>query len=330
MVSSRRILSLFLLMLIPLLLCPCLEQQEYGSTGTQNRTVPRAVWVESETEAKADRDGEAVRLVTAAGVRTLTMEDYLLGVVGAEMPASFSMEALKAQAVAARTDTLYRRLTGIHADGDCCDNAACCKAYLDEEQLRERWGADYDCWAARIRLAVEETNGEVLLWEGKPIFAAFHAASDGYTEDCENVWVQALPYLRSVSSPEDGSRIPGFTRSVTVTRAELSSLVSGAAPGIRAENWLTEPMYTFSGRLKQISAGGVTLSGTALRLKLGLGSSKISWTAEGEQLTLTSAGIGHGVGMSQYGAEAMAQFGADYREILHHYYTGVSLQVYAG
>ncbi len=142
----------------------------------------------SEAMAAQSRDArQRVTLLRGSEGEVLSMEDYLVGVLAGEMPASFHPEALKAQAVAARTDTWYRMAARVHPAGACCDDPACCKAYLSPEELRSRWGDDWEANRAKLRRAVAETDGLIATWEGEAIFAAFHAASPGSTENSEDV-----------------------------------------------------------------------------------------------------------------------------------------------
>ncbi len=272
-----------------------------------------------------------VSLLLAGEVRSLSLRDYLVGVVAAEMPASFEPEALAAQAVAARTDTLYRRLVAHpHREADCCADPGCCKAYLAPEELRERWGGDYERWSACIAQAVDETDGEVLTWEGEPIFAAFHAASQGRTEDSENVWIAALPYLRSVPTRETASEVPGFQRTAEFSLSEFRDRVLARYPSAdlsgSPEGWIASEERSEGDRLISLQIGGVPLSGTELRSLLGLRSAQVRWTLEEGVFRFVTRGYGHGVGLSQYGAEVMAREGASWEEILRHYYTGAELE----
>ena len=300
---------------------------------------------EAEAEVEAEEEGEAAEALRAvthdadvtvdilfgSRVESMTLRDYLVGVVASEMPASFEPAALEAQAVAARTDTFYRLLVAKpHANAASCTDPGCCKAYLGPEELRRRWGEDYDRWASKIAAAVDATDGEVLTWEGEPIFAAFHACSEGYTEASEDVWVAALPYLRSVPTLETEADVPSFRSTVRFGREELRAIledeVPGAALGEDPASWLGGEKLSASGRLLSLEAGGVTLSGSAFRRLLGLRSAKISWSyGEDGVFTFETAGYGHGVGLSQYGAEAMAKAGEKYESILLHYYPGTLL-----
>ena len=175
-------------------------------------------------------------------------------------------------------------------------------------ELRRRWGDDYDRWAEKIAAAVDATDGEVLTWEGKPIFAAFHACSPGRTEASEDVWVTALPYLRSVPTPETEADVPSFRSEVPFGTEELRSLLEDKIPGaVLPEDpaeWFSGEKRTSSGRLLSVEAGGVTLSGTAFRMLLGLRSTAVTWSLREGTFLFETEGYGHGVGLSQYGAEA--------------------------
>ncbi len=281
--------------------------------------------------ASVSRDGETeVDILFGSRTETMTLRDYLLGVVAAEMPASFEPAALEAQAVAARTDTFYRLLVARpHPGAASCTDPGCCKAYLSPEELLRRWGEDYDRWAERIAAAVDATDGEILTWEGEPIFAAFHACSEGYTEACEDVWAAALPYLRSVPTLETEADVPSFRSTVRYGIEELRSLLLEKVPGaVLTEDpaaWLSGEKTSASGRLLSLEVGGVTLSGSALRRLLGLRSTKLRWSCADGVFTFETAGYGHGVGLSQYGAEVMAREGGTCEEILLHYYPGAAI-----
>ena len=280
--------------------------------------------------AEAADERVSVRILIGDGTETMTLRDYLVGVVAAEMPASFEPEALKAQAVAARTDTVYRmRISHPHSDADCCIDPGCCKAYASPDELRARWGESYEKWYGKSSAAIAETDGEILTYDGEPIFAAFHAASEGATECSENVWLSALPYLRSVSTMETAADVPRFRETVTLTASELRETLTARCGELalseKPESWLTDPVWSDSGRLLRVTVGSTSLSGTSLRSVLGLRSAAVTWTYDGERFLFETAGYGHGVGMSQYGAEVMAASGSGHKDILLHYYTGAAL-----
>lgn len=276
--------------------------------------------------------GQTLRLLQSDGeVVELTMEEYLWRVVAAEMPASFEPQALQAQAVCARTYSLWKMTAEKHreAGADLCDSSACCQAYTTREAAMERWGSDGEGYAQRIAQAVAETDGQILTYQGKPIQAVFFSSSTQATEDAAAVWGGSLPYLVSVDSPE-GEEVPNYHSTVTLTAEELAARVKQTYPEASLdgapEGWLGEPSYTPSGRVAEMTVGGVTLSGGAARTLFGLRSAcfQVSYGEGG--FTFSVTGYGHGVGMSQYGANAMAKAGSTWQEIVSHYYTGVTIQ----
>ena len=272
-------------------------------------------------------DAETVFSVLADGeLRETTMADYLIGVVAAEMPASFEPEALKAQAVAARTYILDRAAHPVeaHRDAAVCADPGCCCAYISDKEMRENWGSDYRKNLRRIRAAVRETDGQRLTYEGEPIRAVFHSSSGGQTEASAALW-GAVPYLVSVSSPETAETVPGFETTVTVSAAEAQTALEVTLPEDPAQ-WLGETVRDDAGRVETITIGGKTMTGAEARSLFSLRSTNFTAEAADGNLVFHVIGSGHGVGMSQYGANVMAQQGAGYREILAHYYPGTVLE----
>lgn len=277
-------------------------------------------------EAEAAYDSaKTIRLLASDGaVESMSLADYLAGAVAAEMPAVFSPEALKAQAVAARS---YVLAAPRHGDADICSDSGCCLAYLTEAELRARWGGDYDKYAAIICAAVAATDGQVLTYNGAIIPAVFHASSAGATEDAAAVWSQT-PYLISVSSPETAESVPNFLSTARFSPDDLCARL-GLSPVGAPESWLGSVDYDGSGRVALLRIGGQALSGTFVRSALGLKSTAFEVRFDGSAFVFTVAGNGHGVGMSQYGAHLLAGEGYTYDEILAHYYPGTELTSYA-
>ena len=280
-------------------------------------------------------DGKTVlKVLDGSEVREMTVGEYLVGVVRAEMPASFEEEALKAQAVAARTYTYYKIQTGgNHGDtADSCTDSTCCQAYISEEQARSNWGADADTYESKIESAVRDTDGQVILYGGEPILAVFHSSSAGLTRAAGQVWLNDLPYLQSVTSPEQGDSIPNYYSRAEFTQEQFREKVLAAEPEADlsgpVETWLQNAVTDTAGSVSTVEVGGVTVKGSTLRSILGLRSACFEWEIQDGNLVFFVTGYGHGVGMSQYGAEQMARDGADYREILTHYYTGVTVEAY--
>lgn len=250
------------------------------------------------------------------------MDDYLINVVLAEMPASFEEEALKAQAVAART---YARkaavMGGKHGDGSVCTQSSCCQAYITEEEYLLRGGTREGI--EKVRRAVGETSGYVLTYEGELIEATYFSCSGGSTEDAKAVWGTDYPYLQAVDSPgEEGAEV--YRDQVRFTAEEFQNALGRSLSG-NPESWFGTVYYTEGGGVALMEIGEETYSGTQLRALLGLRSTAFSVETGGEEITITTKGYGHRVGMSQYGAEAMAVAGSSFREILAHYYPGTEL-----
>lgn len=275
-----------------------------------------------------------LNVLTDHGTEQMELEEYLLGVVRAEMPASFEKEALKAQAAAARTYTLHKLRGGEgHGDGgDVCTDSNCCQAYLDEKTAWENWGERAVEYEKKVADAVSETAGQVILYGGEPILAVFHSSSAGLTRPAGDVWSGDLPYLQAVASQEAGSGVPNYYSRVEFTKEEFRKLVLAAYGNAdlsgELSTWLTHPETDAAGSVKAVRVGGISLRGTQLRSVLGLRSACFTWEVQGEHIVFFVTGYGHGVGLSQYGANQMAKNGADWKEILMHYYTGVSVGEY--
>ena len=258
-----------------------------------------------------------------------------MGVVRAEMPASFSQEALKAQAVAARTYTLYKIENGgspNHPEADACDDINCCKAYMSAEEAAQGWGGQAASYEEKIRAAVADTDGECVLYEGRPILAVFHSSSAGMTQDAADVWSSSLPYLQSVQSPENEDTVPNYHSTASFTASELKARLQEALPGAdlsgSPSNWFTNIQQQTNGTVKSLTVGGVAVSGSQLRTILDLRSACFTISFDGEMVSFSVTGYGHGVGMSQYGANVLAADGMDYQEILTWYYTDTTVAAY--
>ncbi len=270
----------------------------------------------------------ALYLGGAKEVVRLGLEDYLVGVVAAEMPARFSLEALKAQAVAARTLTIKRMRSfggrGCRHAGaaDLCDQPGDGQAWLSEADLRRTWGWRYNSLQGKIARAVAETRGLVLLYEHRPIDAVYHSTCGGKTEDAAQVWGHPIPYLQSVVCGYD-SFSPRYRTQVKIAGDELLRRL-GLKPGGRTALDLHILGRSPSGRVTSVSVAGKAYTGSAFRQAVGLRSANFTWTLQGKTVIFTVKGYGHGVGLCQYGAEGMARKGANYTQILRHYYRGVS------
>lgn len=253
----------------------------------------------------------------------MDMDTYLTGVILAELPTSFEQEAKKAQAVAARTFAWKAAVTGgKHQDGSVCASASCCQAYISPREYIDRGGSEEAVTLAGQ--AATETSGYVLTYEGQLIEATYFSCSGGSTEDAVAVWGSDFPYLRAVASPGE-ENAAHYTDTVYFTAQELKDAL-GIAPAGTPQEWFGMVTYTAGGGVNTMRIGGRDYSGTELRTLLGLRSTAFQVSADEKGATITTRGFGHRVGMSQYGAEAMAVAGKTYAEILAYYYGGTTLE----
>lgn len=256
-------------------------------------------------------------------VEQMSLRQYLPGVLLGEMPASFEPEAKLAQAVVSRTYALHRRRSGKHPEANVCVNASCCQAWVDPDTCSPEA-------VEAAKAAVEETDGLVLVYDGRLIDATFFSCSGGRTEDAVAVWGSDVPYLQAVDSA--GENAPYDEDTAVFSPEEFSALIREEAPEAilsgGCQNWFGNVTYTEGGGVDQIEIGGVSFTGKTLRGLLGLRSTAFTVETQPGQILFHTRGYGHRVGMSQYGAQAMAQAGNSFEEILNHYYTGVSLNYY--
>ena len=258
-------------------------------------------------------------------VLQMELDDYLTCVVLAEMPVSFEDEALKAQSVVARTYTM-RAASGKakHADASVCTNSSCCQGYMTVETFLSRGGKEKD--VKRIENLINATDGQVLTYEGNLIEATYFSCSGGTTEDAVAVWGTDVPYLQSVESPGE-EKATHYTDTVTFTSAGLAAKLGMALPDAPSK-WFSDVTYTNGGGVATMTIGEETFTGTELRKLLGLRSTAFEIEVNGDSIIIMTRGYGHRVGMSQYGADAMAASGSTYPEILEHYYQGTELTRY--
>ncbi|WP_459501977.1 stage II sporulation protein D [Bacillus sp. C1] len=256
-------------------------------------------------------------------IETMPMEEYVTGVVASEMNASFEMEALKAQALAARTFIVQRMLSGSKKNNADVTDTVSDQVYKSKEELKKTWGNNYEKNLKKIEEAVSKTAGQVLTYEGNPITASFFSTSNGYTENAADYWGSDLPYLKSVNSPWDQAS-PKFASEQTFTVADFQQrlgvkILDNGKVGTIKER-------TTGKRVKDVEFQGKTLTGKEVREKLNLRSSDFTWKQQGKNIVVTTKGFGHGVGMSQYGANGMAKEGKEYTDIVAYYYKGIEIK----
>ncbi len=265
-------------------------------------------------------------------VLVMPLNEYLTGVVGGEMPASFPLEALKAQAVAARTYTVRRMAcyggSPCGKDGaDICTDSSCCQAYSSPAELKAALGENARRYTDKLTEAVYSTDREVILYNGSPIEALYHSSAGGHTEDAQNVFSSALPYLVGVESPgEEGGKYHGEEE---YSLKEFAAAINKKWPKAKLDRKKLSSQVKIlsrykSGQVEALQLNNVAVSGKELRKLLHLNSANFTIDIS-DSVLIRTTGFGHGVGMSQYGARAMALEGADYKEILTHYYTGVEV-----
>ena len=265
-------------------------------------------------------------------IEDIALDEYLYGVVAAEMPASFEKEALKAQAVVARTYTIYKLVHGSkHEEANICDSSSCCQAWISKEERFARWNQnEKDSNWEKIVSAVEETKGKIITYNGEPINAFFHSNSGGSTETATNVWGGTnYPYLQVVATSGEDAYTQ-YSSEVTLTPDELLEKLKEYHADIEidftSEDEIKILENTESGRVKSIKFGNIQISGTEARTIFKLKSAMFSIEKIAGNIIFKVQGYGHGVGMSQTGADSMAKTGNNYEDIIKHYYSGVEIQ----
>lgn len=265
-------------------------------------------------------------------IEELNIDEYLYGVVSSEMPANFELEALKAQAVVARTYTIYQIIhnSSKHENADICDNYSCCQAWISKEERFSKWNSEEaeNNWN-KIVQAVNETKGKIVTYNKQPINAFFHANSGGVTESSLNIWSGIdYPYLKSVeTSGEEG--YTQYASEVILNKQELLEKIKTQYEDCKIDfaqqDCIQILEYTSSGRVKTIKFGNKEIAGTEARTLLGLKSTNFEVAIDEENIIFSVTGYGHGVGMSQTGADSLAKQGLKYEEIIKHFYTNVEI-----
>lgn len=268
--------------------------------------------------------------VSSGQVLEVPVRDYVIGAVCAEMPASFETEALKAQAVTAHTYAERQRNAQKNPElngADFSNDTSKYQGYFTDSQIKHYFGDNYDEYYTKISRAVDEVLPYILTYDEEPAIAAFHSMSSGMTESAENAWGTPVAYLVPVDSSYDTSA-PRYTEEVTFDKALLKNCLETAFDVTLGDNmteWVVPAEISQSGTVLTALVDGKTVTGNEIRTALDLRSADFSVDYTDEKAVFTTKGFGHGVGMSQYGANAMAQEGKSWREILEHYYTGCSI-----
>jgi len=262
-------------------------------------------------------------------IQNINLEEYLVNVVSSEMPSSFSAEALKAQAVAARTYALKKINKELpeHKKADLCTDYSHCQAYMDNSKLKSKWGKNYSKNIKKIKAAVNETKGEYLSYNGEYAITVFHSCSNGITEKASEVWGGDIAYLKNVKSPGDYLKKDYITK-VVFDRDEFINIVEKHLGNSvdDTEKSVGNINYTSGSNIKDICIFGNKINGVDMRKLFSLKSTSFSLEEKNGEFIFTVTGNGHGVGMSQYGAEKMARDKHSYKEILSHYYPGTCFE----
>lgn len=304
---------------------PALPQKPNKQTGSsiKNGTI-------EESDA-LDEQLVRVYLTKDKRIETVPLEVYVQGVLAGEMPIEFELEALKAQAIAART-YIVRRIalkdaTGIAAEqGDVTDTIEH-QVYIPIVKLDRKWsGEAKKVNLAKLKRAVAETKGLIITYENEPIQASFFSTSNGYTENSEDYWEHKLPYLRSVTSPWDAEISPRYKETIELTKQEFYSKMGFSGNHATAKPAIKVIDRTEGKRIKSIKINGKSFSGREVRERLNLASSQFTWKIKKNDIIITTYGFGHGVGMSQWGANGMAQEGNKAEDIVRYYYSGTKVE----
>ena len=266
-------------------------------------------------------------------IESIPLDEYLYGVVSAEMPAKYEVEALKAQAIVARTYTLYKIVNQNkkHGEADICDNSGCCQAWISKEDRLAKWKEEErESYWNKIMNAVNSTQGKIITYEGKPINAFFHSNSGGITEAPVNVWGgTGYPYLQSVTTSGEDA-YSQYSSNLTVTKKEFEENIqkehSDFKIDFKENDCIKIEEYTEGSRVKTIKVGNLKLSGVEIRNIFGLRSANFKVTVQKDNIKFEVIGYGHGVGMSQTGADSLAKSGKNAEEIIKHFYTGVKIE----
>jgi len=309
------LIAIILGLVIPALLVLMLQDRELEMNSHSENSTTAA--------SDHDRNDKISVLIDDDSVVQIPLEEYVLSVVLSEMPASFETEALKAQAVVARTYALRRvERGGKHVNASVCTHSSCCQGFVAVEDYIADGGKQTN--VEKIKDAVLGTAGLVLVYNGELIDATYFSCSGGVTEDAEAVWGREVPYLKSVPSPGEESATHYVDTVQFSTDEFLKKLELEKGQAIKICNLV----HTEGGGVARVDICGKTYSGTQLRKLLKLRSTSFYITSVGKTVTITTKGYGHRVGLSQYGADAMAVGGASFEQILMHYYSGVELNPY--
>lgn len=288
------------------------------------------------TYEKINKDSPIINVynVDKNKIEKIDIEKYLYGVLSSEMPSTFDEEALKAQAIAARTYVIYKmenNITSGHKNSAVCTNSAHCQAYTSYEDLKKIKGEDWiKSDYVKVKKAVDDTKGQIVTYEKKAILPLYFSTSSGKTENSEDVFSTQYPYLVSVDSPYEQNS-PKYSTTYSIKKSKFIKCIKNIYPQInisldKLDKEVNIVDRTDGGCVKIIEVGNIKISGTDMRKILNLNSANFTINYDNDKMNFTVKGYGHGVGMSQWGAEGMAKKGYKYYDILFHYFKGTDIK----
>ncbi len=313
---------------LAMILCPLCSVEKATQTISNELFGNGEIYGEDDGDSPISSSTVKIMSADSKNITQTTLREYLIGTVAAEISPSYHEEAIKAQIIASHTLLEYtkKHKSTVVGEADITDSSATHQGYSDEKTQREKWGDNYDKYRAKIEKCVDEVINITVRYNGEPIMAAFHSISNGTTENAADVWGGSYPYLTSVESAGD-KLSPSYSSALTVSSEEFKNIIEkqGTVLTGDASGWLGEIQTTATGMVKSIIIGGKEFKGTDIREYFTLRSSTFKCEYRNGSFIFSVYGYGHGVGMSQYGADFMARQGSNYKEILAHYYPNTDI-----
>lgn len=322
----KKYLILILFCAISILVVPMLVVNPEKSVNPASKTTQQT---DNATTQQNTESNSTISVFRSLESKTeeISLFEYVCGSVAAEMPLAYNEEAIKAQAVACYTNAIRQKQLGNTKNGDISDDTATHQGYIDARQRKEKWGDSFEKYEKKLQDAVKAVEGEALYYDNKPCVAAFCAISNGKTEDAEYIWGTAVPYLVSVDSKGD-KLSPTYASTVSFTKDEFLKIIEENGASIKDSDIASSVKVTEksdTGTVLKVTVGSKSFTGEEIRKMFSLRSPTFTIKATKNAVTFSVSGYGHGIGMSQYGANYFAEKGYDYKEILEHYYTGAEI-----
>ena len=307
---------------LSMILFPLVSVEKVSTVFANEFSIIEETLTNEKTE-ETETENSTVKVMNASSknITEISLREYLIGVVAAEINPAYHEEAIKAQVVAAHTKLEYTKLHNTPENAHITDSPASHQGYLNENQQKEKWGENYNIYHDKIAECVDEVQNVILTYNNQPINAVFHAISNGQTENATDVWGGDYPYLVSVQSAFD-KLSPAFNSEIIIPNDDFKKKLSDKGVNLSGDpsEWIEKITNTNTGMVKEFVVGGKNFKGTEIRTIFGLKSSTFTVKYENNNFIFTVCGYGHGIGMSQYGANYMAQQGLNYKQILEHYY----------